>query len=224
MLTINDLCFSFPKNSQQFYFKTQFNSGKLSLITGASGSGKSTLLGLIAGFYNPKSGMIFHNQKNITMLKPAERNLAFLFQEYNLFPHLTVYQNIAIGIKNNGKLSNPENQIIAEILAELQLTNLTSNLPQNLSGGEKQRTALARILAQIRTHQCKILLLDEPFSALDEKLRQKLITITAKITTQFNLITLLVSHDHKELTQMVDHWLIVDSGEIISTNHFEKIK
>ena len=144
-------------------FDLQVVEGERIAIVGPSGAGKSTLLNLIAGFVLPTQGNIWLNGENHTRSAPYERPVSMLFQENNLFPHLTVQQNLALGLKTSLKLTALEQEQIEQVADAVGLTSFLSRLPNSLSGGQKQRVALARCLLRDKP----ILLLDEPFSALD---------------------------------------------------------
>ncbi len=212
MLALNHLKFHY-KDGENFSFDASFKQGNISLITGKSGAGKSTLLNLIAGFYPSKSGVISYNHHQMQNLPPAKRFLSFLFQAHNLFPHLTVRQNIALAFASHK--DTQKNQIIADMMELFQLNDYHSQIPENLSGGQQQRVALARIFAQIDSGQCKILLLDEPFNGLDEDLRQMLMSHIQQRVKQFNLVCLLVSHHPQEMMGFIDDSFHVTNGGII---------
>ncbi|MCH9845215.1 MAG: ATP-binding cassette domain-containing protein [Alphaproteobacteria bacterium] len=212
MLTLNNLQFHY-KDAESFSFDTSFKQGNISLITGKSGAGKSTLLNLIAGFYPAQSGSISYNHQQIQALPPAKRNLSFLFQAHNLFPHLTVLQNIMLAFAKN-KHRN-QKQIIDDMMSLFRLNDYHAQIPENLSGGQQQRVALARIFAQIDSEQCKILLLDEPFNGLDEDLRQMLMGNIQQRVKKFNLTCLLVSHHPQEMMGFIDESFHVTNGSIM---------
>ncbi|MCH9853300.1 MAG: ATP-binding cassette domain-containing protein [Alphaproteobacteria bacterium] len=212
MLVLKNLKFHY-KNAEAFCFDTSFTQGNISLITGKSGAGKSTLLNLIAGFYPAQSGSISNNNHEIYALSPAKRHVSFLFQAHNLFPHLTVTQNIMLAFAQN-KHRN-QKQIIDDLIKFFYLDDYRTQIPENLSGGQQQRVALARIFAQIDSEQCKILLLDEPFNGLDEDLRHMLMNHIQQRVKKFNLICLLVSHHPQEMMGFIDESFHVTNGQIM---------
>ncbi len=220
MLKINQLHFAFDKSvrtaesSPEFLFDAQFPTSLISLITGASGAGKSTLLNLIAGFYQPQQGDIIHQSQKITDLLPGLRKIGFLFQNHNLFPHLNIQQNIALGLKES--VTDVQNQQIDALLQELQLENYQHKLPAELSIGEQQRVALARIFLQIEQKHVQIILLDEPFAMLDKKLRLLLINKLYEKIKQHQLICLLVSHHPEEIANFAHHPYHLQNGRIES--------
>ena len=191
-------------------FDLQVAVGTRIAIVGPSGAGKSTLLNLIAGFVLPTRGEIWLNGENHTQSAPYERPVSMLFQENNLFPHLTVQQNLALGLKTSLKLTALEQDQIERVADAVGLTSFLSRLPNSLSGGQKQRVALARCLLRDKP----ILLLDEPFSALDPELRLEMLNLIDELCHSKNLTLLLVTHQPSELTGKVDHMLRIENGRI----------
>lgn len=191
-------------------FNVSVNAGERVAIIGESGAGKSTLLNLIAGFEFPHQGEIWLNDKNHTRSAPYERPVSMLFQENNLFPHLTVQQNLALGLKPSLKLTALEREKIEQVACSVGLGDYLQRLPNSLSGGQKQRVALARCLLRDKP----ILLLDEPFSALDQKLRVEMLVLIAKLCDEKHLTLLLVTHQPSELVGTIDQVLLVENGQI----------
>lgn len=191
-------------------FDLQVAAGTRIAIVGPSGAGKSTLLNLIAGFVLPTRGEIWLNGENHTQSAPYERPVSMLFQENNLFPHLTVQQNLALGLKTSLKLTALEQDQIERVADAVGLTSFLSRLPNSLSGGQKQRVALARCLLRDKP----ILLLDEPFSALDPELRMDMLNLIDELCHSKNLTLLLVTHQPSELTGKVDRMLRIENGRI----------
>ena len=191
-------------------FDLQVAAGERIAIVGPSGAGKSTLLNLIAGFVLPTRGNIWLNGENHTRSAPYERPVSMLFQENNLFPHLTVQQNLALGLKTNLKLTALEQDQIEQVADAVGLTSFLSRLPNSLSGGQKQRVALARCLLRDKP----ILLLDEPFSALDPELRMDMLNLIDELCHSKNLTLLLVTHQPSELAGKVDRMLRIENGRI----------
>ncbi|HHF3645853.1 thiamine ABC transporter ATP-binding protein [Haemophilus influenzae] len=191
-------------------FNLNVKAGERVAIIGESGAGKSTLLNLIAGFEFPAQGEIWLNDKNHTRSAPYERPVSMLFQENNLFPHLTVQQNLALGIKPSLKLTALEQEKIEQVACSVGLGDYLQRLPNSLSGGQKQRVALARCLLRDKP----ILLLDEPFSALDQKLRVEMQALIAKLCDEKDLTLLLVTHQPSELIGSIDQVLVVENGQI----------
>ena len=191
-------------------FDLQVAAGERIAIVGPSGAGKSTLLNLIAGFVLPTQGNIWLNGENHTRSAPYERPVSMLFQENNLFPHLTVQQNLALGLKTSLKLTALEQDQIEQVADAVGLTSFLSRLPNSLSGGQKQRVALARCLLRDKP----ILLLDEPFSALDPELRMDMLNLIDELCHSKKLTLLLVTHQPSELTGKVDRMLRIENGRI----------
>ena len=182
--------------------------GALCAVIGPSGAGKSTLLSAIAGFL-PATGRVLVNGRDIAGLPPAERPVTLLFQENNLFPHLTVAQNVGLGLRPALRLSRAERARVAEALAETGLERLGERMPEALSGGERQRAALARALLRDRP----VLLLDEPFAALGPGLRAEMLALVARTMKPRGAATLLVSHDPEE-ARRADLAAFCDAGRI----------
>ncbi|TYA89375.1 thiamine ABC transporter ATP-binding protein [Aggregatibacter actinomycetemcomitans] len=196
-------------------FDLQVAAGELVAMVGPSGAGKSTLLNFIAGFVLPTRGEIWLNGENHTRSAPYKRPVSMLFQENNLFPHLTVQQNLALGLKTSLKLTALEQQQLAQVADAVGLGAFLSRLPNSLSGGQKQRVALARCLLRDKP----ILLLDEPFSALDPELRMEMLNLIDELCRSKHLTLLLVTHQPSELAGKVDRILQVENGRI---THSEK--
>lgn len=171
------------------------HKGELIALVGPSGSGKTTLLKIIAGLENPTKGEIYINNKKVTNLSPKDRNIGFVFQHYALFKHMNVYENIAFPYKvqpKKNRLSEDAIKIRVKELAKLvQIENLLDRYSHELSGGQRQRVALARALAV----EPEILLLDEPFAALDAKLKLELRRWLRKLQQKNNITIILVTHD-----------------------------
>ena len=181
-------------------------------IIGESGAGKSTLLNLIAGFDLPTSGEIWLNNCNHTQTEVASRPVSMLFQDNNLFPHLTVEQNIGLALVPSLKLNTEQKAQVAEIADKMGIAEFLARRADQLSGGQKQRVALARTLLRDKP----ILLLDEPFSALDPKRREELQQLVAKLCQERNLTLLMVTHQIKESRALFDRILCVENGRIVS--------
>ena len=212
ILEINNLQHSYDGTTQSIKdvnFKVR--SGEFISILGHSGCGKSTLLRLIAGLEEQTEGTIKINGEIISNDKfqtPTEkRGLGLVVQEKALFPHLSVLKNTSFGIKNN----EAGRSKAMDLLDLFEVSHLASKYPNEISGGEQQRVALARALAP----EPSILLLDEPFNALDEKLKNNLHNETKKIIEEKNLTVLMVSHDKNEATFFSDRKIIMENGRII---------
>lgn len=197
-------------NIMPMTFDLHVAAGERIAIIGPSGAGKSTLLNLIAGFVLPTRGEVWLNGENHTQSAPYERPVSILFQENNVFPHLTVWQNLALGLKTSLKLTALEQQQLEQVTAAVGLTDFLNRQPNSLSGGQKQRVALARCLLRDKP----ILLLDEPFSALDPALRREMLDLIDQLCQRKNLTLLLVTHQPSELEGNVDRMIRVENGRI----------
>ena len=191
--------------------------GELLALLGPSGSGKTTLLRMIAGLEtveNIDSGEILFNQINVAKKDIAQRDIGFVFQHYALFRHMTVFENIAFGLRVKPKkqrLSNDEiNKKVTKLLNLIQLDGFANRFPWQLSGGQRQRVALARALAV----EPKVLLLDEPFGALDAKVRSDLRRWLKQLQEELKITTILVTHDQEEALEVADRIVVISKGKI----------
>ncbi|VTU06930.1 ABC transporter ATP-binding protein [Actinobacillus porcinus] len=194
------------------HFDLQVKAQEKIAIIGASGAGKSTLLNLIAGFEQGHAGEIWLNGENHTQTEPHLRPVSMLFQDNNLFPHLTVEQNLGLGIHPSLKLNHDEKQRVQQVASAVGLQAFLNRKPTALSGGQKQRVAIARCLLRDKP----ILLLDEPFSALDPHLRQEMLNLIDGLCTEKKLTLLLVTHQPSELAERFDRIICVENGKIKS--------
>jgi len=189
-------------------------SGELVALLGPSGSGKTTLLRVIAGLLHPDSGQLLFGEDDATRLSLRERNVGFVFQHYALFKHMTVAENIAFGLRSRPRSKRPDKATIArrvdELLGLIQLPDLGGRYPEQLSGGQKQRVALARALAI----DPNVLLLDEPFGALDAKVRVELRRWLRRLHDQTGQTTLFVTHDQEEALELADRVVLLREGRI----------
>lgn len=192
MLVLEDVHYAHRGQSQAYDFSMTAAPGEVTAISGPSGSGKSTLLDLIAGFLTPLSGTMTLDGLDLLPLPPEDRPVSLLFQSESLFEHLTVTHNIALGLPHGIPKARADNKVQAA-LAEVGLPGIGRQRADTLSGGQKQRVALARTLLRNRP----VLLLDEPFSALDDESRAATRALVKSLTEAHDWITLLVSH-HKE--------------------------
>lgn len=209
MLKLEDVSFHYEDGSQaiDFCFNLSVGAGEIAGITGRSGSGKSTCLDIITGFLNPNGGRICIDQRDIGQLAPGLRPVTVLFQNNNLFEHLSVYQNVAIGSNPSLRLTQDQHMEVGRALQRVGLENLTGVPAQRLSGGEQQRVALARALVANRP----VLLLDEPFSALDVDVRQDMLVLVRGIVSDKKLAVLMVTHDINDCHKIADkHYELKD--------------
>jgi sulfate/thiosulfate transport system ATP-binding protein len=184
--------------------------GKLVALLGPSGSGKSTLLRVIAGLEQPDKGNIYINNQQATHLDVRRRNIGFVFQHYALFKHMTIRQNIAFGLEIR-KAPRPQVKArVDELLKLIQLQGLSDRYPSQLSGGQRQRVALARALAV----QPQVMLLDEPFGALDAKVRKELRAWLRRLHDEVHVTSVFVTHDQEEAMEVADEIVIMNHGQI----------
>ena len=209
MLELDNLRSQYPELELNFTFSAK--PGEITALIGPSGAGKSTLLAMIGGFANVDSGQLLFNKQSLIGLPPAERPITTLFQDNNLFWHLNVYQNIAIGLSPNLKLNTEQQQRVLTAANQVGISTLLQRTPDSLSGGQLQRVGLARSLARRRP----ILLLDEPFSALDPALRFELLALLRQQADQMQLTTLLVTHHPDESAKVADNLVFIDNGRIL---------
>lgn len=208
MLTLNKLTYLYEHLPMRF--DLQIDAGERVAILGPSGAGKSTLLSLTAGFLSPVSGQILLNGADHSATPPAKRPVSMLFQENNLFSHLTVRQNMGLGLHPGLKLTAQQKQDLEEIARQVGLSDCLARLPSQLSGGQRQRVALARCLLRSQP----ILLLDEPFSALDPALRSEMLSLLDKVCGQRHLTLLMVSHNLDDAARIAPRTLLIVDGRI----------
>ena len=189
-------------------------SGELVALLGPSGCGKTTLLRIIAGLEVADAGSVHFNGQDTTYTPVNERNVGFVFQHYALFNHMTVFENIAFGLRVRPKETRPDEASIRrrvnELLQLVQLDGLAQRQPQQLSGGQRQRVALARALAV----DPKVLLLDEPFGALDAQVRKELRRWLRRLHDEVHVTSLFVTHDQDEALEVADRVIVLNKGQI----------
>ncbi|MED1738740.1 ABC transporter ATP-binding protein [Bacillus swezeyi] len=188
----------------------EVKEGEFFSLLGPSGCGKSTLLNIIAGFLQPTSGFVYIGGENITDLPPYHRHIGMVFQDYALFPHLNVFDNVAYGLKVQKMPRKKLKERVMECLALVRLEAFAERMPHQLSGGQKQRVAIARALAV----QPSVLLLDEPLSNLDAKLRKDMQFELRSIQKRVGITTILVTHDQEEALSLSDRVGILGNGKL----------
>ena len=198
-------------------------TGKLTSLLGPSGCGKTTLLRIIAGLEIADTGRIFFDGEDVTDVPVQQRHIGFMFQHYALFRHMTVFDNVAFGLTvmpKNKRLSNVEISKKVNYLLELvQLSQTAKKYPHQLSGGQRQRIALARALAV----EPKLLLLDEPFGALDAKVRKELRAWLRSIHHELGVTSILVTHDQEEAAELSDEIVVMNQGQIVQIGDYETL-
>ncbi len=182
---------------------------RLALI-GPSGGGKSTLLSLIAGFFEPDQGRLLIEGRDMRGVAPGKRPVSLLFQENNLFPHLSVAQNVGLGIRPDLRLSRGQHQAVERSLQEVGLEGMGPRMPAQLSGGQRQRVALARALLRDKP----LLLLDEPFAALGPALRAEMLDLVARLLDRTGATLLMVTHDPRDAERIADQTALVSDGKV----------
>jgi ABC-type Fe3+/spermidine/putrescine transport system ATPase subunit len=185
--------------------------GQILALLGPSGCGKTTILRMIAGFVEPDEGSLEIGGRDIRGLRPHERNVGLVFQDYALFPHLTVEENVAYGLRQRGSAKDAIADRVSEMLVLVRLEGLGGRRPGELSGGQQQRVALARAMAVTP----EVMLLDEPLSALDAKLREQLRFELKQILQTAHCTTLIVTHDQEEAMSLADEIVVMDRGRIL---------
>ncbi|MDT4929280.1 MAG: sulfate/thiosulfate transport system ATP-binding protein [Pseudonocardiales bacterium] len=185
-------------------------TGALTALLGPSGGGKSTLLRIIAGLEKPDSGTVGIDGRDATSLPPRRRDVGFVFQHYAAFTHLSVYRNVAFGLEIRKRPKDEIRKRVHELLELVHLEQFADRLPAQLSGGQRQRMALARALAV----EPKVLLLDEPFGALDAKVRKELRDWLRRLHDEVHVTTLFVTHDQEEALEVSDEIVVINHGRI----------
>ena len=209
-LILKDISKSFDKFQAVKKINLTVGKGEFLTLLGPSGCGKSTTLRMIAGFESPTGGEIIYNNNVINDLTPQKRNFGIVFQSYALFPHMKVTENVAFGLKMHKYPKNKINSRVDELLDIVGLKKAKHKYPPELSGGMQQRVALARALAP----SPEVLLLDEPLSALDAKIRVKLRTEIKELQTKLGITTIYVTHDQEEALAISDRVVIMNQGTI----------
>jgi thiamine transport system ATP-binding protein len=213
MLEIDRLEFAYTgEKASAMQFNLDVAAGEILSLIGPSGSGKSTLLNLVAGFLAPQAGQIILDGVAIETASIASRPVSIVFQQHNLFPHLDLYTNVALGIDPSLRLNRAQANAVADALDQLGLSDLQQRKPGELSGGQRQRVALARVLVRKR----KILLLDEAFAALGPALRAELIVLVRDLVRDNNMLALLVSHQPRDALLASARTAFICAGKVIA--------
>lgn len=204
MLSLKNINFYYGKNKILDDVSFNVDKGEIIAVLGSSGSGKSTLLNIICGLETVSSGSIFLNGKDITNLECEKRNIGLVFQDYALFPHLTVEKNVGFALKSS------KDPIIDSMLDLVKMKSFKKRYPYELSGGEKQRVAIARSLAA----KPSILLLDEPFSNLDANLKEEVRKDIKEILKKSNTTAVIVTHDIEDAYDLADRIIYIKNGKV----------
>lgn len=203
---------AFHYEDMAMLFDAVFPQGELTAILGPSGSGKSTLLNLIAGFEDPQSGRVAIGGVDVTDLSPDRRPVTMIFQDNNTFAHLDVWSNVALGVSPALKLDGKQRALVSAALEQVGLAALKDRRPAEVSGGERQRIALARALVRDRP----VLLLDEPFAALGPALRRDMLDLVKDLQRAKGLTVLMVSHQPEDAAYAASHAAYVENGRILA--------
>ena len=213
-IEVTEICKSFGTFQELRNVNLTIPDGQLVALLGPSGSGKTTVLRIIAGLESADAGRIVFGQADATHLVPSERRVGFVFQHYALFRHMTVFENVAFGLRVKPRRSRPDENAIRErvnkLLQLIQLESQAQRLPNQLSGGQRQRVALARALAV----EPQVLLLDEPFGALDAKVRQDLRRWLRRLHDEIHITSVFVTHDVDEALEVADQVVVMNAGRV----------
>ncbi|ATF09712.1 thiamine ABC transporter ATP-binding protein [Candidatus Enterovibrio altilux] len=208
MLNVSALSYQYQAETLSFSFS--LSSGSVTAILGPSGAGKSTLLALLCGLLTPSDGKVLFDDQEFTRMPAHERPLSILFQEHNLFSHLTAFNNIALGIDPTLSLTDHQELTVQQTAKNIGIETYLNRLPGQLSGGQKQQVALARCFVRYRP----LLLLDEPFSALDPALRHNMLKQVKALTQQYSTTILMVTHHPEDAKAIADTVLFIDKGKV----------
>jgi len=212
MLVIENCRLTWPDFSADYSMRV--DNGALCAVIGPSGGGKTTLLHMIAGFETPESGTLTFQGQNLLPLEPAKRPVAIVFQDHNLFPHLTAAQNVALGLRPSLRLSDEERLLIDEMLDAVGLKGFDARKPGEMSGGQRQRVALARALVSGRS----LILLDEPFSSLDPGLRRDMIQLVGELRRKRPVTILMTIHTPEDVAGLADQMVFVADGRVVASD------
>ena len=211
MLVLDQLRYRHPGQTSDYEFSMTATPGEITAVSGASGSGKSTLLDLIAGFLPARSGMLTLDGRDLRPLEPEDRPVSILFQAETLFEHLTAAHNVALGLPAGTPVTE-RNQLVGQALADVGMAEIGPQRADTLSGGQKQRVGLARTLLRDRP----VLLLDEPFSALDDETRGTTRDLVKALTERQGWITILVSHHADDVAALATRKYRIAEGRLLT--------
>jgi thiamine transport system ATP-binding protein len=208
MLVIENCRLTWPDFEADYTMNVE--SGALCAVIGPSGGGKTTLLHMIAGFETPESGTLTLDGQNLLPLEPAKRPVAIVFQDHNLFPHLTALQNAALGLRPSLSMSAEERRLVVDMLEAVGLKGFEERKPGEMSGGQRQRVALARALVSGRP----LILLDEPFSSLDPVLRRDMVQLVDRLRRERKVTILMTIHTPEDVADLADQMVFVADGRV----------
>jgi thiamine transport system ATP-binding protein len=194
-------------------YSLSVKTGNLCAAIGPSGGGKTTLLHMIAGFETPESGRLAFDGRDVLPLEPAKRPVAIVFQDHNLFPHLSVTQNISLGLRPSLRLTDDERALVEETLEAVGLNGFGARKPGEMSGGQRQRVALARALVSGRP----LILLDEPFSSLDPTLRREMILLVDEMRRKRPVTILMTIHTPEDAADVAEQMIFVADGRVVAS-------
>ena len=210
MITLDNVTFRYEDMAMRF--DAQFPSASFTAVIGPSGGGKSTLLNLIAGFEAPEGGRVLIDGTDVTSLPPDQRPVSMIFQDNNVFAHLDLWQNVALGVSSSLKLDAAQRLRVDAALAEVGLGALMHRKPGEVSGGERQRVAVARALVRDRP----VLLLDEPFAALGPALRRDMLDLVKAMSQARGLTVVMVTHQPEDAQAAASHTAFLENGHIVA--------
>lgn len=208
MLVLDDVQYTYQR--ELFRFELDIQRGQIVSLMGPSGAGKSTLLALVAGFINPDQGDILVDGESIVRQEPYLRPFSMLFQEHNLFAHLSVRDNIGLGLHPGLRLTADQKLLVEQAAKQVGVVGYLDRLPEHLSGGQRQRVALARCFVQPHP----MWLLDEPFSALDPVLRVEMLTLVKQLAAERGITVLMVTHHLSDARAIASHFAFVAGGQV----------
>ncbi|WP_104041820.1 thiamine ABC transporter ATP-binding protein [Vibrio hyugaensis] len=208
MLVLDDVQYTYQR--ELFRFNLDIQRGQIVSLMGPSGAGKSTLLALVAGFINPDQGDILVDGESIVSNEPYQRPFSMLFQEHNLFAHLSVRDNIGLGLHPGLKLTADQKLLVEQAARQVGVAEYLDRLPEHLSGGQRQRVALARCFVQPHP----MWLLDEPFSALDPVLREEMLILVKQLAAERGITVLMVTHHLSDARAIASHFAFVAGGQV----------
>jgi thiamine transport system ATP-binding protein len=210
MISLDAVAFRYE--DMAMLFDASFPASSFTAVIGPSGSGKSTLLNLIAGFEAPLSGAITINGADVTALPPDQRPISMIFQDNNVFAHLDLAQNVAVGLSPSLKPGHEQERRVAAALGEVGLSALAHRKPGEVSGGERQRVAIARALVRDRP----VLLLDEPFAALGPALRRDMLDLVKAMQQARQMTVIMVTHQPEDARHAATHTAYLEAGRILA--------